>query len=285
MAYRDQSDAHHGPYTSPFDSAYYGSGQSPDYDTRPRSRGSTSASDHQPRETSPAWDRGSVDSGSRPPQQSFNHAFGHAFEKSEAARVVDPDLIAQITAEVKRSVLDEIKSGVMAGTTQSQPTPSSGQRWVPPSPASTSNSIPPRDVYTPPSPKHTDFSSQQSPTRDPLHRDPLLHGSSETPTSRFERSAPVDIPQERPTTRPGPAPRMATEDYTPIEKMWQRLFDPEDQPLPRLGQLLRGLALHLVSIEPQCRRPCAKQHLRSKTTSQNLAWSSLLQKCSNSMKR
>ena len=39
-----------------------------------------------------------------------------------------------------------------------------------------------------------------------------------------------------------------TEDYTPIEKMWQRLFQPDGQPLPRLGQLLRGLALHLVSI-------------------------------------
>jgi hypothetical protein len=39
---------------------------------------------------------------------------------------------------------------------------------------------------------------------------------------------------------------MATEDYTPIEKMWQRLFDQDGQPMPRLGEFLRGLALHLV---------------------------------------
>ena len=40
---------------------------------------------------------------------------------------------------------------------------------------------------------------------------------------------------------------MATEEtYTPIEKMWQRLFDVQGQPTARLGQFLRGLAVHLV---------------------------------------
>jgi hypothetical protein len=247
MAYRDDPNAHHVPYSSSFDKQYYDRGRSPDYGTRPRSRGSTNASD-QPREISPPWDRRSLDSGSQPIQQPLKNAIGHAFEKSDAARVVDPDLIAQITAEVKRSVLDEIKSGVVAGAAQSQAAPVP-QQYVPPSPASTTNSIPPRDVYTPPSPKRTDYSSQQSPERDPLYRDPLLDGNSDTPTPRFERSAPVEIPRERAPPRPNPAPRMMTEDYTPIEKMWQRLFDPEGQPLPRLGQLLRGLALHLVRNE------------------------------------
>jgi hypothetical protein len=249
MAYRDEADAHHAPYTSSFDKQYYDRGRSPDYGTRPRSRGSTNASDPQPREISPPWDRRSFDSGSQPIQQPLKNAIGHAFDKSDAARVVDPDLIAQITAEVKKSVLDEIKANVIAGTTQSQAAPVPQQQWVPPSPASTTNSIPPRDVYTPPSPKRADFSNHQSPVRDPFYRDPLLDGNSDTPTPRFERSAPVEIPRERAPTRPTPAPRMMTEDYTPIEKMWQRLFDSEGQPLPRLGQLLRGLALHLVRSE------------------------------------
>lgn len=43
-----------------------------------------------------------------------------------------------------------------------------------------------------------------------------------------------------------------TDDYTPIEKMWQRLFDQDGQPLPRLGEFLRGLALHLIEdYEPK----------------------------------
>jgi hypothetical protein len=43
---------------------------------------------------------------------------------------------------------------------------------------------------------------------------------------------------------------MATDDFTPIEKMWQRLFDTDGQPLPRLGEFLRGLAMHLVCGNP-----------------------------------
>jgi hypothetical protein len=246
MAYRDQPDAHHVPYASSFDKQYHDGGPSPEYSTRTRSRTSTNASDHQPRETSPTWDRRSFDNGTQPIQQPLRNAIGHAFDKSDAARVVDPDLIAQITAEVKKSVLDEIKSSGIAGTTQPQAAPVSPQHWIPPSPVS-STSFPPRDVGTPPSPKRTEFPSQQSPDRDPSYREPLLDGNSDTPTPRFERSAPV----ERPSARPAPVPRMATEDYTPIEKMWQRLFDPEGEPLPRLGQLLRGLALHLVRINLQ----------------------------------
>ncbi|KAF1831578.1 hypothetical protein BDW02DRAFT_45836 [Decorospora gaudefroyi] len=250
MAYRDQPDPH--PYASSFDKQYYERARSPEYGTRSRSRTSTTASDHQPRETSPAWDRRSFDNSAQPNQQPLKNAIGHAFDKSDAARVVDPDLIAQITAEVKKSVLSEIKSSGIAGPTQSQAAPVSPQHWVPSSPESTLDSYPPRDVYTPPSPKRTDFPSQQSPDRDPLYRDPLLDGNSDSPTSRFERSAPVEIPRNGAFTRPTAAARMATEDYTPIEKMWQRLFEPDGTPLPRLGQLLRGLALHLIEdYEPK----------------------------------
>ncbi|USP81176.1 hypothetical protein yc1106_08450 [Curvularia clavata] len=246
MAYRDHADLNHGSYPSSADNQHYHRGRSPDYASRTRSRGSSNPPDYQPRETSPPWDRRAYDTGSQPMQQPLKNAIGNAFEKSDAARIVDPDLIAQITAEVKKSVLDEIKSGVMAGTTQPQPVPVSSQQWVPPSPASTSHSIPPRDVYTPPSPKRTDSPAQQSPDRGPMYREPQPDTSHDTPTPR------AHMDREPQPTRPSAAPRLATEDYTPIEKMWQRLFDPDDQPLPRLGQLLRGLALHLIEdYEPK----------------------------------
>ncbi|KAL5116063.1 hypothetical protein ACEQ8H_006075 [Pleosporales sp. CAS-2024a] len=184
-----------------------------------------------------------------PSQQPLNNAIGHAFEKSDAARVVDPSLIAQITEQVKKSVLEEIKLSVAASATQPQP---GAPQLVPPSPASTSASVPPRHVYTPPSPKPAEHSANTSPSPDPLARDPLLDDNHDTPTPRNPRSAPVDVPTDRPTARPAPAVRMATEDYTPIEKMWQRLFDADGQPLPRLGEFLRGLALHLVEdYEPK----------------------------------
>lgn len=248
MAYRNHADSTHA------DRQHVDRGRSPDYARTNTARGRSNGPDRQPRDKTPpppppAWDRRSFDSGSPPMQQPLKNAIGNAFEKSGAARVVDPNLIAQITAEVKKSVLDEIKSGVMAGATQPQPVPKP-QQWAPPSPPSTSNSLPTRDVYTPPSPKRCDFTAKQSPERDPLYRDPLLDSNHDTPAPRVERTVPME--RDRQPARPPPPLRTMTEDYTPIEKMWQRLFQPDGQPLPRLGQLLRGLALHLIEdYEPK----------------------------------
>lgn len=235
MAYdthRSQPEHSQASYSSSYD--YSHAPSSYDYDSQYR------ASTHSRASSSVA-----SDGLPQPSQAPLKNAIGHAFEKSDAARVVDPNLIAEITEQVKKSVLEEIKMSVAASATQAQPVHVTPQ-YVPPSPASTSASVPPRDVYTPPSPKHHEFSSQESPSPDPLARDPLLDGNHDTPTPRHGRSAPIDIPSERPAARPAPAARMATEDYTPIEKMWQRLFDVDGQPLPRLGEFLRGLALHLV---------------------------------------
>ncbi|KAH6619033.1 hypothetical protein C7974DRAFT_40662 [Boeremia exigua] len=187
----------------------------------------------------------------QPAQQPLKSAIGNAFEQSDAARTVDPELIAQIAAEVKKSVLDEIKQSGLAGTAPAQPGPPPPQH-IPPSPDSTSASFPKRDVYTPPSPYYQDTPGQHS--AHSLPRDSSLDGSTDNlPTPRHTSSAPIDIPRkDQGPERPAPAPRMATDDFTPIEKMWQRLFDPEGQPLPRLGEFLRGLAMHLIDdYEPK----------------------------------
>ncbi|KAI8934596.1 hypothetical protein NX059_008292 [Plenodomus lindquistii] len=176
---------------------------------------------------------------SQTPPQPLQNVIGNAFEKSDASKKVDPELIAHITA----AVIDEIRSSGLA-TPASQTWPVPQQQQVPPSPAS---SIPARDVYTPPSPGHADSPSHPSPVRDPLSRD--FDGNDDTPTPRCEKSA---LPQERASVRPRPPQRMVTDDYTPIEKMWQRLYSPEGQPLPRSGEFLRGLALHLIEdYEPK----------------------------------
>ncbi|KAF2131045.1 hypothetical protein P153DRAFT_209438 [Dothidotthia symphoricarpi CBS 119687] len=196
----------------------------------------------------PTQSHGRVGSASNAPShQPLNNAIGNAFEKSDAARVVDPDLIAQITAEVKKSVLDEIKQGI-AGATQPQPVPAQSHH-VAHSPVSTSASIPSQNAHTPPSPQYAEHYSQAYTAPEPLFRDPLFDGSDDTP---YKRSAPVDVPPSRPSARPAPMTRMATADCTPIERMWQLLFDSDGQPMPRLGEFLRGLALHLIEdYEPK----------------------------------
>ena len=225
-SYRSQSDHHQAPYSSSYDA-----------------RRSYHLSPHQ--QASSFRDaRATEDRYAQPSQQPLNNALNNAFDKSDSAGKVDPDLIAQITEEVKKSVLSEIKLGM--GVT-SQPVAPPQQPYPPQSPVSMA-SIPSRNVYTPPSPKQADLSSHGSASPDPLSHDPLFDGAGDTPNPRHQRSAPVDIPYQKAAPRPAAPEKMPTDgDFTPIEKRWQRLFDQRGQPTPRLGEFLRGLAIHLVS--------------------------------------
>ncbi|KZM21307.1 uncharacterized protein EKO05_0006306 [Ascochyta rabiei] len=194
------------------------------------------------------------DNSPQPAQQPLKSAIGNAFDQSDAARTVDPDLIAQIAAEVKKSVLHEIKQSGIAGASPAQSGPAPPQQHIPPSPDSTSASFPARNVYAPPSPFYQDAPSQPSSAQDLASRGSTFDGGmDDLLTSRYDSSVPIDIPRrERAPERPAPAMRMATDDFTPIEKMWQRLFDLQGRPLPRLGEFLRGLAMHLIEdYEPK----------------------------------
>ncbi|KAH8730442.1 hypothetical protein GQ44DRAFT_768214 [Phaeosphaeriaceae sp. PMI808] len=230
--YRSHLDAHQASYPSSYDDSHVSSSRN--YDSQYRA---------------PTYTNSAPDG--LPPQQPLKNAIGNAFEKSDAARVVDPNLIAQITEQVKKSVLEEIKLSVAASATQAQPVHVTPQN-VPHSHTSSFASIPPRDVYTPPSPEKTGPFRRTSTSPDPSARDSVLDEDNDTPVPQHGRTAPIDIPSEQPSARPAPVARMATDDYTPIEKIWQRLFDQDGLPLPRLGQFLRGLALHLVEdYEPK----------------------------------
>lgn len=234
-SYGSQPDPYQAPYSSSYEPHPY---HPPSYQQ--------DASFREPQHPrSPASSRATNDGHAQPSQQPLHNALNNAFDKSDSAGKVDPELIAQITAEVKKSVLDEIKLGM--GVTVQQPVAPPQQPYPPQSPISMT-SIPSRNVYTPPSPRPADLSSHESPSPDPLSHEPLFEGAGDTPTPRHERSAPVEIPHQRSIPRPA-APRMSTEDLTPIERRWQHLFDPQGQPTPRLGEFLRGLAVHLVSSD------------------------------------
>jgi hypothetical protein len=48
-------------------------------------------------------------------------------------------------------------------------------------------------------------------------------------------------------SRPRGLSRLSTSnDQTTLERVWGPLFDKDGHPTPRLGQLLRGIAVHLV---------------------------------------
>jgi len=136
----------------------------------------------------------------------------------------------------------------------------------PQSPVDGGKPVPSRPVYTPPSPNGR--SSHGSNLPDHQLPNENLHGSmngaredlagrygdrtedlplrrTETQSRRNHQDASTG--DELSARRPPSVKRVLTdEEETVVEKMWQPLFA-DNKPTPRLGQFLRGLALHLVS--------------------------------------
>ena len=191
--------------------------------------------------------------------QPINEAVGSAVASTD----VSPDLIAQIT----ENVLKQLKTtGIESSATpiplpQTKFPPPPVQQPVPQSPSTLSGSSPPMHtrVYTPPSPhKQFEYPSHGSPhsqsgvlpgvvqspqePRSPIKEAPNIHFSDRRPSSPLSQSS------ESSHTRPKGPIRLSTgKEETTLEKIWGQLFDEECHPTPRLGQFLRGLAVHIVS--------------------------------------
>ncbi len=188
-------------------------------------------------------------------QQPVDEAVTSTFNTADTASYVPPELIAQIT----ENVIKQLKTSTV-NESGSTPVPQGQNIYAPPpvhhpvplSPSTVSGSSPPmatRKVYTPPSPqKHSDYTSHSSPP--PPSTYPAPHSPRETPTAQFgERraSSPLSQSSETSHTRPKGPVRLSTgKEETTLEKIWGQLFDEECHPTTRLGQFLRGLAVHIV---------------------------------------
>ncbi|KAF2498120.1 hypothetical protein BU16DRAFT_525680 [Lophium mytilinum] len=223
------------------------------YPTNPPSHHQNSNPAYYPPEPQSPRSRASSNTRSDGSQQPIYDAVNSAFDKSDAASRVDPDLIAQITAQVRKQVLDDLKSSGVGVNAAPQPPPT--QHYPARSPtASTTASFPSRNVYTPPSPTRHDFESHGSNSPDPLRHDPMFDGAGDTPTPRQESTQPRHAYEPPSRTRPVTAARIPTDngEATTVEKIWQPLFDSAGNPTARLGQFLRGLAIHIIDdYEPK----------------------------------
>ncbi|KAL9622326.1 MAG: hypothetical protein Q9160_003337 [Pyrenula sp. 1 TL-2023] len=198
---------------------------------------------------------------------------------------------------------------------QAQPTPMAANGQVPASPSTHSGGSPnlsQRKVYTPPSPQRADEHfppqspvSNPSPSksthpaheRDPASSErktvsPLSQASHVNEPSRREGKR--DISQERrrdddnmgqsrvrrdSNGRPRGPTRLCTGDgETTVEKIWGPLFDEQGHPTMRLGQFLRGIAVHIIEdyeplhslvITPQ---KMQKYYADTKVTSEAYPW-------------
>ena len=214
----------------------------------------------------------------------IDEAVASAFDGAETANHVPPELIAQIT----QNVIKQLQSSNLEGSTPVQPQssfappppPPSVHQDIPQSPstiASGTSSNMPNRVYTPPSPqRHFDYPDHTSPPPQPSHppeppQSPSkfhksAHFSPNRPSSPFSQSS--DTSDKQHGTRPRGPQRLSTgKEETTLERIWGQLFDEESRPTARLGQFLRGLAVHIVSCSLETFvKNFADSSLRLKTT-------------------
>ena len=198
-----------------------------------------------------------------PSRKPIDEAVSNAVNRAETSSYVPPELIAQIT----QNVIKQLQTGALDSNT---PVPHHGSfapppqahpvhQPVPQSPSTTASGASPNmpnRVLTPPSPqKHPDYPDHTSP---PSHSgflpDPPQSPSKSQKTSHFSPNRPSsplsqasDASDKPHAVRPKGPSRLSTgKEETTLERIWGQLFDEESRPTVRLGQFLRGLAVHIV---------------------------------------
>lgn len=207
-------------------------------------------------------------------RQPINDAITSAFNNADAASAasISPELLQQITTQITANVLQQLK-----GITLSAPAPSAPVPGPQADVASSATGSPPLNratVYTPPTPHRTSedagmsHSSPQFPPPPPppppppsqqQSKESALQGgfppAENRPVSPFSQASHHSISddnQERVDRPRGPKRVDTGGDATILERVWGTLFDEQGQATPRLGQFLRGIAVHLVEdYEPK----------------------------------
>ena len=209
----------------------------PDLDPN-RSRGSSTA-----RQDGYTSDSSRYSQRSKP----INEAINSAFNATHAAdQGIPPELLERLTSQITANVIKELKSSNLQSAS-SNPSHAADN-------GSSTGGSPPMgraSVYTPPSPNRAaDEFPQPSPRKsDRASPPPDRRTSPFSPSEHAEDSDAREGHQLRPKA---PTRVSTTGDMTVLEKIWGKLFLANGEPTPRLGQFLRGIAVHLIEdYEPK----------------------------------
>lgn len=153
---------------------------------------------------------------------------------------LSPELISQVTA----TVIQQLKAYGLDGSQGQQ---QQQQQQPPPPPPPQTQSVPPAPFSAPPAADPTYYNPQPA-YRDAQPAETRGRATMTVPSERRETQTKAS-PEKRPSggteSRNPVVGRASTENMTTLEKIWGKMFD-DGQPTPRLGQLLRGIAVHLV---------------------------------------
>lgn len=190
-----------------------------------------------------------------PHQQStgyLNDAVSSAINDANSSAYISPEVLSQITATViqqlKASGLDNLQasgSGVPPSRSQSQQPPYTAAEY-PPRPHSTSPPTASQGSGSAPDALANSYENPRSytgPSGYASENRPYSKPSSDTFARRHDS---MSSQGSQKVERPKPPSRDATVvEMTTLEKIWGKLFE-DGKPTKRLGQFLRGIAMHLV---------------------------------------
>ena len=188
----------------------------------------------------------------------INEAINSAFTtQSSNTAALPPEVLQALTSQITANVMQQLKTSTLPQ--------SPARSGNPPTDAGSSSGASPRferaQVYTPPSPYRAaeESQNQTSPSRSTVstrasqeQTSPPLEQRAMSPHSQGSNTDEVERSQDN-FRRPPPLQRLSTGgDMTTIEKIWGSLFDKAGEATPRLGQFLRGIAIHLIEdYEPK----------------------------------
>lgn len=191
-------------------------------------------------------------------RQPLNDVVNPAVDNADASNALPPEVLSQLTSQLTSQITASVLQQLKATNLETQaptPVPTDGVTSFASVQSDTSLPLFQRIVHTPPSPQRPSndavFASPTSPTKSTCsvqgRHSPNDEKRSMTPPSQANQ--PDEVRSDRPE-RPNAMVRKPTE-ITTLEKIWGPLFDGSG-PTARLGQFLRGLALHLIEdYEPK----------------------------------
>ncbi|PWY74429.1 hypothetical protein BO70DRAFT_364394 [Aspergillus heteromorphus CBS 117.55] len=240
-------------YTPPYPSQYGSDQLSMPQASAPPPSSSPAGYYPQPSYEAAPWQQQQQQQPPPPPTGRINEAVNSAFHQADSPAYLSPEVVSQITATViqqlKATGLDNIPSDQQLSP---QPPPT---QWAPQATApmhGESLYSPMRPQASPPPPPKIpqDNVEYQPPVPPPVHpSSPHLFPGPSVGHAEERRGSPASqasCHSQNMESRPKPPSREATvTEMTTLEKIWGKLFE-DGKPTERLGQFLRGIAVHLI---------------------------------------
>jgi hypothetical protein len=197
-------------------------------------------------------------------RQPIDDAVNSAFRGTENISTISPEIINQITSQITANVMQQLRatnvppptnitlSGTTAGGSTTSPSAGSPQMehrnvYTPPSPIRPPDDHIPPPVSPPPvTAQQKPFTSNQGRKTPPEPHRASISGQDSQAEEADHREERREEQTDRGARPKGPKRLTTAQDATILEKIWGTLFDDEGQATPRLGQFLRGIAIHLI---------------------------------------